>query len=52
MHETDALPLNVDHTTVYANCIFACYVSRVRKCVITENTASITDLVVIRYYKC
>ena len=47
MHETEAHPLNVNHTTVYANCIFACFGPKIRKYANTDNTAMITDLIVI-----
>ena len=47
MHETEALPLNVNHTTVYAHCIFACFGPKIRKYANTDNTAMITDLIVI-----
>ena len=47
MHETDALPLNVNHTTIYAHWIFACYAPTMRKCANTENTSMTTELIVI-----
>ena len=47
IHKTKAHPHNVTHTTVYAHCIFACFGPKVRKYADTENTAIITDLIVI-----
>ena len=47
IHETKAHPLNLNHTTVYAHCIFACFGPKIRKYEDTENTAMITDLIVI-----
>ena len=47
MHETEAHPLNVDHTAVYAHCIYACFGPKIHKYANTENTAMITDLIVI-----
>ena len=47
MHETEEHPLNVNHTTVYAHCIFACFGPKIRKYADTKNTAMITDLIVI-----
>ena len=47
MHETEAHPLNINHTTVYAHCILACVGPKIRKYANTENTAMTTDLIVI-----
>ena len=47
IHETIAHPHNGNHTTVYAHCIFACFGPKIRKYADTENTAMITDLIVI-----
>ena len=40
-------PLNLNHTTVYAHCIFAWFGPKIRKYANNENTAMITDLIVI-----
>ena len=45
IHETKAHPRIVNHTTVYAHCIFACFWPKIRKYADTENTAKITDLI-------
>ena len=47
MHETEAHPLNVNHRTVYAHCIFAGYGPKIRKYADTDNKAIITYLIVI-----
>ena len=47
MHETEAHPLNVNHTTVYEHCIVACFGSKIRKYANTEHKAMITDLIVV-----
>ena len=47
MHENEAHPLNLNHKTVYAQCMFACCGPKIRKYPNTENTAMITDLIVI-----
>ena len=45
--EIDALPLNFNHTTVYANICIACDGSKIRMCARSDNTAMTTDLMVI-----
>ena len=47
MHETDALALNFNHTTVYAHTVNACDGPKIRICVKSDNTAMTTDLMVI-----
>ena len=47
MHETDALALNFNHTTVYAHTGIACDGPQIRICVKSDNTAMTTDLMVI-----
>ena len=47
MHESDALALNFNHTTVYAHTVIACDGPNTRMCVKSDNTAMTTDLMVI-----
>ena len=47
MHETDALVLNFNHTTVYAHSVIACDGPKPRMCAQSDNTAMTTDLMVI-----
>ena len=47
MHETDALALNFNHTTVYAHTVITCDGPNIRMCVKSDNTAMTTDLMVI-----
>ena len=47
MHESDALALNFNHTTVYAHTVSSCAGPKVRICVKSDNTAMTTDLMVI-----
>ena len=47
MHETDALALNFNHTTVYAHTVIAWDGPNTRMCVTSDNTAMTTDLMVI-----
>ena len=47
MHETDALALNVNHSTVYAHTVIACDGPKIGICVKSDNTAMTTDLMVI-----
>ena len=47
MHETEALALNFNHTTVYAPTVIACDGPKTRICVKSNNTAMTTDLMVI-----
>ena len=47
MHEIDALALNFNHTTVYAHTVIDCDGPKIRKCVMSDNTAMTTDLMVI-----
>ena len=52
MHESDALPLHFNHTTVYAHVVIACNGHNIPNCANTETRAMTTDLIVISYYKC
>ena len=47
MYESDAVPLNFSHTTVYANIGIACDGPKIRMCARSNNTAMTTDLMVI-----
>ena len=47
MHETDALALNFNHSTVYAHTDITCDGPNIRMCVKSDNTAMTTDLMVI-----
>ena len=47
MHEINALALNMNHTTVYANTVITCDGTNIRMCVKSDNTAMTTDLMVI-----
>ena len=47
MHETDALALNVNHTTVYAQTGITSHGPNIRICGKSDNTAMTTDLMVI-----
>ena len=47
MHEIGSLALNVNHTTVNAHTVIACHVPQIRICTKSDNTAMITDLMVI-----
>ena len=47
MHETDALALNFNHTTVYAHTVIGCDGTKIRMCVKSDNTAITTDLMII-----
>ena len=47
MHGIDALALNFNHTTVYAHIVIACDRPKIRLCAKSDNTAMITDLMVI-----
>ena len=47
MHDIDALPLNVNHTAVYAHILIACDGPKLRMCAKSYNTAMTTDLMVI-----
>ena len=47
MHETDALALNFNHSTVYAHTLIACDGPKIRMCVKSDNTAMTTHLMVI-----
>ena len=47
MHETDALALNFNHTTVYAHTVITSHGPKIRICVKSDNTTMITDLMVI-----
>ena len=42
-----AIVLNVNHTTVYANCVIACNRPKVHKCENTESTAMTMVVIVI-----
>ena len=45
--QIDALPLILNHTTVYANIGIACDGPKIRMCARSDNTAMTTDLMVI-----
>ena len=45
--EIDAQPLNITHTTVFANIGIACDGPKIRMCARSDNTAITTDLMVI-----
>ena len=45
--QIDALPLTLNHTTVYANIGIACDGPKIRICARSDNTAMTTDLMVI-----
>ena len=47
MHETDALALNFNHTTVYAHTVIGCDGTKIRMCVKSDNTAITKDLMII-----
>ena len=47
MHGVVAIVLNVNHTTVYANCVIACNRPKVHKCANTESRAMNMALIVI-----
>ena len=47
MHETDALALNFNHTTVYAHTVIGCDGPNIRMCVKSDNEALTTDLIII-----
>ena len=47
MHEIDALALNFNHTTVYAHTVIDCDGPKICICVMSDNTAMTTDLMVI-----
>ena len=47
MHEIDPLALNFNHTTVYAHIVIACDGPKIRMCSMSDNTAMITDPMVI-----
>ena len=47
MYEIDALPLNFNHTTVYAHIGIACDGPKILSCTRSDNTAMTTDLMVI-----
>ena len=47
MHEIDALGLNVNHKPVYEHIVIYCDVHKIRMCAKSDNTAKITDLMVI-----
>ena len=46
-HEIDALALNFNHTTVYAHTVIDCHWPKIRICLMSDNTAMTTDLMVI-----
>ena len=46
MHGIDALPLNFNHTTVYAHIVIACDGPKLRMCAKSDNAAMTTDLMV------
>ena len=47
MHETDALALNFNHTTVYAQTVITSHGPKIRIRVKSDTTTMITDLMVI-----
>ena len=47
MHGIDEIPLNFNHTTVYAHIVIACDGPKLRLCAKSDNTAMTTDLMVI-----
>ena len=47
MHETDALALNFNHTTVYAHTVITSHGPKIRICVKSDTTTMTTDLMVI-----
>ena len=47
MHGFVAIVLNVNHTTVYANCVIACNRPKVHKCANTEGRAMTMVVIVI-----
>ena len=47
VYEIDALPLNFNHTTVYAHIGIACDGPKIRTCTRSDNTAMTTVLMVI-----
>ena len=47
VYEINALPLNFNHTTVYAHIAIDCNGPEIRMCVMFDNTAMTTDLMVI-----
>ena len=47
IHETDALALKLNHTTIYAHTVIACDGPKIRMCVNSDNTALTTDLMII-----
>ena len=47
MHETEALALNFNHTTVYTHTVIAFDGPKIRICVKSDNTALTTELMVI-----
>ena len=47
MHGIEALALNFNHTTVYADIVIACDRPKIRMCAKSDNTAMTTDLMVI-----
>ena len=47
MHGTDAVAINVNHTTVYAHIVIACDGPNIRLCAKSDNTAMTTVLMVI-----
>ena len=52
MHEIDALALNFNHTSVYAQTVITSHGPKIRIRVKSDTTTMITDLMVIWYYKC
>ena len=47
IHETDALALNFNQTTVYAHTVITCDGPNIRMCVKSDNTVMTTDPMVI-----
>ena len=47
VHAIDALPLNFNHIAVYAYIVITCNGPKIRMCAKFDNTAMMTDLMVI-----
>ena len=52
MPKIDALPLKVNHTTVYAHVVTNCIGPKIRKSANIDNPAMTIDLMVISHYTC
>ena len=47
VHAIDALPLNFNHIAVYAYIVISCNGPKIRMCAKFDNTAMMTDLMVV-----